>query len=75
MDDIDIILETINGLRDTITTLKNVIFKKEELLCKLISYSRDKCTHVWVIDSIDKMNCYSESNVIKYCTKCELTDI
>jgi hypothetical protein len=74
MDKDYIILETINGLKDTIKTLRNVIFKKEELLYKLISYSQSNCTHDWIVDSIDKMNSYSESNIIKYCAKCELTE-
>lgn len=75
MDNDDIILETINGMRETIKTLKNVIFKKEELLNKLISHSQSNCTHDWIVDSIDKMDSYSESNIIKYCAKCELTGV
>jgi hypothetical protein len=75
MNDMGVVLETINGLRDTIKNLKNITFKQEELLYKLVSYSQNNCTHAWIKDSIDKMENYSESNIIEYCSICELTNI
>tara|TARA_B110000046_G_scaffold177578_1_gene204536 strand:+ start:19706 stop:19930 length:225 start_codon:yes stop_codon:yes gene_type:complete len=71
----DLVFETINDVKDTIKNLKNVTFKQEELLYKLISHSQQNCPHDWVRDSIDRMDNYSESNVIDYCSICELTDV
>ncbi len=69
----NILLETIEVLRYSIRDLKNLIFYKEELLEKLLKKQQSNCQHVWINDSIDKMDGYTECFPIKYCRECEIS--
>lgn len=77
-----------NTLKDSIRTIKDLIFFKEREIQTLKSELEEKenklrvtisnlikvCDHSWVDDHIDLLDGYKLSQPIRYCVKCELTD-
>tara|TARA_Y100000996_G_scaffold411316_1_gene395235 strand:+ start:1141 stop:1389 length:249 start_codon:yes stop_codon:yes gene_type:complete len=60
-------------LTDEIHSLNNELFEKKLRLNTVMNIIRKNCEHVWITDYIDSINGYKESQMIKYCEKCEAT--
>jgi len=73
--DTDFLIEIRAQMEREIITIENILEDKQKTFSKLTAIILNSCDHDWTYDYIDTIcsgHCQSER--IKYCTKCELTD-